>query len=343
MVLNFLLILVDLFTVGNFSRISGSRMLGINAAVGYRLRLALCLSRSRLNHSTSSLPIQGLVGPAVRFLLLEYQIDASKVPATGPRNALLKQDVLDYITAHGIKKPPLAPALTGAEASIARITGSKRRSRSFVDVQLPSADLISKTAVPHGYLSTHANVTEIVNEMKKFATVGCELSFTSVVIRACVLALKTVPELNALSDGSRISLAAAVNVAVYVPSQGRSRAFGVLRGAEKMTMKEIEMNRQKIEQHIADGTLSSDNLEGGTFSVCNLSDLNVSDSAELVRPPQVATLSVGRLHQFVSGEQCQTDRVKATLSFNNAVVSEELASKFLEKFRFLMEHPLLLS
>ncbi|KFD71804.1 hypothetical protein M514_05630 [Trichuris suis] len=252
------------------------------------------------------------------------------------------RDVLDYITTHGIKKGVMATT-TGVEPPKTSVTGSKRRSRSFADVPLLSADLVSKTSIPHGYLSTHVDVTEIVNEMEKLLAEGTELCLTTIVIRACVLALKVVPELNAISDRSTTSSSPVVNVAMYVPSQGRNSVFGVLRGAEKMTMKEIEMNRQRIEKNVAAGTLSVEDAEGGTFSVCNLSDLNISDSAELVRPHQLATLTIGRLHHFLSDGQSSADRLKATLSFNNAVISEDLASKFLESFRFLLEHPLLLS
>ncbi|KRZ58279.1 Pyruvate dehydrogenase protein X component, mitochondrial, partial [Trichinella nativa] len=298
----------------------------------------------------SKIPAFRLTGPAARLLLLEYHLDPLEVKSTGPRNALLKCDVLQYIASHKLSK---VPADRGPSAAVQpEVKFSKRLSRSFTDmpiVQLmkEAADQYShsKNTIPHSYETADVDVTTLINLVQQGDDndrVDFAPSIFSFVIRACLLALKKVPEVNVLASGDDVFTSPSVNIGINVISNDLFKMV-VIRDANLMSAHEINLKRKvELEEKVHSGTLIDDDCQHPTFSIINLADMHVTKCAEVLLPPQCALLSYGEVYQTVSDENVRCYRVRATLSYNNAVIRDQAALEWLNSFGNFLQHPILL-
>ncbi|KRZ34594.1 Pyruvate dehydrogenase protein X component, mitochondrial, partial [Trichinella pseudospiralis] len=294
----------------------------------------------------SKTPAFRLTGPAARLLLLEYHLDPLKVRSTGPRNALLKCDVLQYIASHKLSK---VPADQGPPAAVQQeMKFSKRLARSFTDmpiVQLmkEAADQYShsKHTIPHSYETADVDVTTLMNLVQQGDDDDRAPSIFSFVIRACLLALKKVPEVNILASGDDVFTSPSVNIGMNVISNDLFKMV-VIRDANLMSAHEINLKRKELEEKVYSGTLTDDDCQYPTFSIINLADMHVTKCAEVLLPPQCALLSFGEVYQTVSNENVRCYRVRATLSYNNAVIRDEAALEWLNSFGNFLQHPILL-
>ncbi|KAL1235286.1 Pyruvate dehydrogenase protein X component [Trichinella spiralis] len=272
----------------------------------------------------SNIPAFRLTGPAARLLLLEYHLDPLEVKSTGPRNALLKCDVLQYIASHKLSK---VPADRGPSAAVQpEVKFSKRLSRSFTD--MPIVQLMKEAADQYSI----QNIQFLIH----FAP-----SIFSFVIRACLLALKKVPEVNVLASGDDVFTSPSVNIGINVISNDLFKMV-VIRDANLMSAHEINLKRKELEEKVHSGTLIDDDCQHPTFSIINLADMHVTKCAEVLLPPQCALLSYGEVYQTVSDENVRCYRVRATLSYNNAVIRDEAALEWLNSFGNFLQHPILL-
>ncbi|OUC40657.1 2-oxo acid dehydrogenase acyltransferase [Trichinella nativa] len=285
----------------------------------------------------SKIPAFRLTGPAARLLLLEYHLDPLEVKSTGPRNALLKCKV---------------PADRGPSAAVQpEVKFSKRLSRSFTDmpiVQLmkEAADQYShsKNTIPHSYETADVDVTTLINLVQQGDDndrVDFAPSIFSFVIRACLLALKKVPEVNVLASGDDVFTSPSVNIGINVISNDLFKMV-VIRDANLMSAHEINLKRKELEEKVHSGTLIDDDCQHPTFSIINLADMHVTKCAEVLLPPQCALLSYGEVYQTVSDENVRCYRVRATLSYNNAVIRDQAALEWLNSFGNFLQHPILL-
>ncbi|KRY36544.1 Pyruvate dehydrogenase protein X component, mitochondrial, partial [Trichinella spiralis] len=258
----------------------------------------------------SNIPAFRLTGPAARLLLLD--------------------DVLQYIASHKLSK---VPADRGPSAAVQpEVKFSKRLSRSFTDmpiVQLmkEAADQYShsKHTIPHSYETADVDVTTLINLVQQGDDndrVDFAPSIFSFVIRACLLALKKVPEVNVLASGDDVFTSPSVNIGINVISN--------------------DLFKMELEEKVHSGTLIDDDCQHPTFSIINLADMHVTKCAEVLLPPQCALLSYGEVYQTVSDENVRCYRVRATLSYNNAVIRDEAALEWLNSFGNFLQHPILL-
>ncbi|KRZ17134.1 Pyruvate dehydrogenase protein X component, mitochondrial [Trichinella zimbabwensis] len=263
-------------------------------------------------------------------------------------------DVLQYIASHKLSK---VPADQGPSAAVQpEMKFSKRLARSFTDmpiVQLmkEAADQYShsKHTIPHSYETADVDVTTLMNLVQQGDDddrVDFAPSIFSFVIRACLLALKDghslkVPEVNILASGDDVFTSPSVNIGMNVISNDLFKMV-VIRDANLMSAHEINLKRKELEEKVHSGTLTDDDCQYPTFSIINLADMHVTKCAEVLLPPQCALLSFGEVYQTVSNENVRCYRVRATLSYNNAVIRDEAALEWLNSFGNFLQHPILL-
>ncbi|KAI6180828.1 hypothetical protein M3Y98_00763200 [Aphelenchoides besseyi] len=158
--------------------------------------------------SASSASKQTLIGPAVRLLLHDYQIDVNTLKPTGPKGNLLKSDVLSHISQSKLSPKPQKPATPAAPKSAAQKPGviSQKRRRRREHEDLPLSDvhaesirqiIDSKTNAPHFYLSTEIVVDKLL-EIRDYLNKheGKKLSINEFIVKASELACYRVPETN---------------------------------------------------------------------------------------------------------------------------------------------------
>jgi 2-oxoglutarate dehydrogenase E2 component (dihydrolipoamide succinyltransferase) len=305
--------------------------------------------------------------PAVRRLLSENQLDAKSIPGTGPAGRLTKEDVESYLASRN-RPAPLAPP-TPAPAP----TMERKKDVATVAPPQPAppgqAIMFDSTGIHRAPLSkirkriaetlVHAQQTaailttfnevdltaviELRNKFKeRFQEVyGVSLGFMSFFARACVLALKEFPKVNAFLEGDIVVYHQFVHLGIAV-STDRGLAVPVLRNAEKMTFAKIETEIKRLAGATRDGKLSLEELSGGTFTITNGGIFGSLLSTPILNPPQSGILG---MHVIQKRPVVINDKIEirsmmyVALSYDHRLVDGKESVSFLVRMKQYLEDP----
>lgn len=304
------------------------------------------------------------VTPVARRMAGELGVDLAQVAPSGKR--ITRQDVQAYVAAAqpAAEAPRLAPAqapaptVTGQPAerqpapaaapsnSLAetRIRMSRRRqtiARRLVEAQHTAAMLttfneIDMTAV----IAMRKRRREAFKERH-----GVDLGFMSFFVKGVVAALKAFPYLNAeIQDspqGSEIVLKHYYDIGIAVGAE-EGLVVPVLRGADRLAFAEIERKIRAFIDKVKNGSLSLDDLRGGTFTITNGGVYGSLLSTPILNPPQVGILGMHRIQErpvVVDGQIVARPMMYVALSYDHRIVDGREAVQFLVRVKELLEDP----
>ena len=308
--------------------------------------------------------------PAARRLAKELGIDLALVQGTGTDGRITEADVRRYHE-EGPPAPkitPLAEEMVKQEGlDISTITGTgeggkitkedvKRALERRTSIPLTG---MRKTIADNMYASlqntaqltvfTEVDVTEMVRfrdlvqeEYKKDETV--KVSFNDIVILATSRALKRFPMMNSALIGDEILLHNAVNMGIAV-SLSDGLIVPVLRDADKKGLLQIARESRELAQKAYEGTLTVDDVTGGTFTISNVSMLEVDGFTPILRPPETGILGAGRVKEkpvVYDGEIAIRSMMFLSLTFDHRVLDGTPAMAFLETVARYLQHPALI-
>jgi len=308
--------------------------------------------------------------PAARRLAKELGIDLGLVQGTGPDGRITETDVRRY---H--EEGPAAPKITPLAEEMAKqegldistITGTGeggKITREDVERALERTTSIPltgmrKTIADNMYASlqstaqvtvfTEVDVTEMVRlrdlvqeEHKKDDTV--KVSFNDIIILATSRALKRFPMMNSALIGDEILLHDAVNIGIAV-SLREGLIVPVLHDADKKGLLQIADESRELAQKAREGTLAVDDVTGGTFTISNVSMLEVDGFTPILRSPETGILGVGRVKEkpvVYDGEIAIRSMMFLSLTFDHRVLDGTPAMAFLETVARYLQHPALM-
>jgi len=306
--------------------------------------------------------------PAVRRLLSENNLDPQPIPATGPGGRLTREDVEAYLQKRSspmpppptappafpfppatlpAKKEPAAPVPSPAgetivydSSGIARVPLSKIRKRIAETLLLAQQTAAILTTFNEVDLTA---VIELRNRFKeRFQEVhGVGLGFMSFFARACILALKEFPRVNAFLEGDNVVYHQYVNLGIAV-STDRGLAVPILRNAEKMSFAKIETEIKRLAAATRDGKLSLEALSGGTFTITNGGIFGSLLSTPILNPPQSAILG---MHAIQKRPMVINDKIEIrsmmylALSYDHRLVDGRESVSFLVRVKQFLEDP----
>jgi pyruvate dehydrogenase E2 component (dihydrolipoamide acetyltransferase) len=166
-------------------------------------------------------------------------------------------------------------------------------------------------------------------------------SFNDMVVKACALALREQPEVNASFVDDTFHRHARVNVGVAVATEG-SLVVPTITDADQRSLGWIAQESRRLAEAVRDGTVTAAELAGGTFTVSNLGMLGVSAFAAVINPPQAAILAVGAVEDTAvvrDGVLAVGKRMTITLTCDHRILYGATAAAFLSRVRELLEHP----
>jgi 2-oxoglutarate dehydrogenase E2 component (dihydrolipoamide succinyltransferase) len=296
--------------------------------------------------------------PSARKLAREQDVALTDVKSSGPR--VTKADVEKYDTTRGAEAPapaappalrearvdgkardakPPAPRPTGDRAET-RQRMSKRRAtiaRRLVEAQQTAAMLTTFNEVD----MTHVmQLRERQKEAFK-AQHGVGLGVASFFVKATVAALKEFPRLNAEIQGDEMVLKHYYDIGVAV-SADEGLVVPVLRDADRMSFAEIEQGIRGFATKAKDGTLTLDDLRGGTFSVTNGGVFGSLMSTPIINPPQVGILGLHAIKDravVVTGQVVVRPMIYTALTYDHRIVDGSEAVRFLVRIKELVEDP----
>ncbi|QPQ54150.1 2-oxoglutarate dehydrogenase complex dihydrolipoyllysine-residue succinyltransferase [Allosphingosinicella flava] len=290
------------------------------------------------------------LSPAVRRLVLEHGLDPSRIKGTGKDGRLTKDDVLA-----AAQNAPSAPAKAGAQTSaqdwVPASAGTQERKEERVRMTRLRQTIAKrlKEAQNTAALLTTFNdldMSAVMEARAKYKDLfekkhQIRLGFMGFFVKAAALAARDVPSVNAYIEGDEIVYHDYLDVSVAV-SAPNGLVVPVIRNADKMSFAEIEKTIADFGRRAKDGTLSMDDMKGGTFTISNGGVFGSLLSTPIINPPQSAVLGMHRIEErpvVRNGEIVVRPMMYLALSYDHRLVDGREAVTFLVRMKEALEDP----
>jgi 2-oxoglutarate dehydrogenase E2 component (dihydrolipoamide succinyltransferase) len=290
------------------------------------------------------------LSPAVRRLVLELGVDPSRIKGTGKDGRLTKEDVLaaaarqDETAAQAPAPPPAAPPSPPAAAVSGRVEERVRMTR----LRQTIASRLKEAQNTAAMLTTFNDVdmTEVMAARSKYKDLfekkhGVRLGFMGFFTRAVCMALKDVPSVNASIEGDEIVYRQYVDVSVAV-SAPNGLVVPVIRDAHTLSVAEIERQIGEFGRKAKDGTLTLEDMKGGTFTISNGGVFGSLMSTPIINPPQSAVLGLHRIEDrpvVRDGQIVARPMMYLALSYDHRLIDGREAVTFLVAVKNAIEDP----
>ncbi len=298
--------------------------------------------------------LQSHQSPAVRRVVEERGLDASGIAGTagtGKDGRLTKADVVNAPgkTTTAETKPaakseipplPRANKGIGATGGIRRqpmTTIRKRIAERLVQAQHTAAILTTFNEVD---MSAVMAVREKYKERFK-EKYGVSLGFMGFFVKACIEALKEIPQVNAFIDGTDMVFHDYFNIGVAVGTE-KGLVVPVVRDAQDLSIAQVEMAIRHYAAKARDGKLSIEDLSEGTFTITNGGVFGSLMSTPILNPPQSAILGMHKIQDrpvAVAGKVEIRPMMYLALSYDHRIIDGKEAVTFLVKVKECIEDP----
>ena len=288
------------------------------------------------------------LSPAVRRLVLELGIDPSKIKGTGKDGRLTKEDVV--AAAKGAPAPTAAPAATAAAPATAATPAGKRQEERVKMTRLRQTIAKRlKSAQETAALLTTFNDCDMSAVMEARATYkdlfekkhGVRLGFMGFFTKAVALAVRDVPSVNAQIDGEDIVYHNYLDISVAV-SAPNGLVVPVVRNADSMSFAEIEKAIGDFGAKAKAGTMTMEDMAGGTFTISNGGVFGSLMSTPIINPPQSAVLGLHRIEDRAvvrDGQVVVRPMMYLALSYDHRLIDGREAVTFLKIVKEAIEDP----
>ncbi|MFC0204161.1 2-oxoglutarate dehydrogenase complex dihydrolipoyllysine-residue succinyltransferase [Novosphingobium soli] len=284
-----------------------------------------------------------VLSPAVRRAILEHGIDPATIKGTGKDGRITKDDVLEAAK----NKPASAPAAPSAPAAAAPAGRNEERVKMTRLRQTIAKRL--KSAQDNAALLTTFNdvdMSAVIEAREKYKDVfqkkhGIKLGFMSFFAKASVLALKDIPAVNAQIDGDEIVYHDYVDISIAV-SAPNGLVVPVVRDCDKLGFAGIESAIANFGKKAKEGTLTMEDMKGGTFTISNGGVFGGLMSTPIINPPQSAVLGLHRIEDRAvvrGGEIVIRPMMYIALSYDHRIIDGREAVTALKTIKEAIEDP----
>jgi pyruvate dehydrogenase E2 component (dihydrolipoyllysine-residue acetyltransferase) len=269
-------------------------------------------------------PIEGesKISPIARRIAERLGVDIAQVKGTGRDGRVSKEDVETYAAAR-------AAAVRGASSPGSGVTRTRLSSmRAAIAKRL----LESSQNIPH---------YRVAVDVACDALVAHAASINDLVVRATALALREHSSLNAHLVGEEIISYPTVDICIAVATEN-GLITPVVRAADTKTAAEIGAEIRTLAEKARAGTLTREEISGGTFTISNLGMFGVDRFDAIINPPQVGILAVASVADRVivaQGAPAIGKVVTLTLSADHRVIDGAVAARFLGSLKALLQSP----
>ncbi len=288
------------------------------------------------------------LAPAVRKLVTEHNLDASKIAATGPGGRLTKGDVFRALQGEPAPAPVRAPGVAAAaelpprasdpREEVVRMTKLRRIiSQRLKDAQNTAAMLTTWNEVDMKAAMTMRAEFKDAFEKKH----GVRLGFMSLFVRASIIALKEWPAVNGEIYGDQIIYKNYYNIGVAVGSP-QGLVVPVLKDADEMDFADIEGSIADFGRRARDGKLGIDEMMGGTFTISNGGVFGSLMSMPILNTPQSAILGMHKIQPrpVAVGDSVEIrPMMYLALTYDHRIVDGREAVSFLVRMKECIEDP----
>jgi 2-oxoglutarate dehydrogenase E2 component (dihydrolipoamide succinyltransferase) len=297
-------------------------------------------------------PSQAL-SPAVQRLVSEHNLDPSRIAGTGKGGRITKGDVLEHLKKSESSPAPAAPTPTSPVAArpVAApvVTGERGERREPMSrLRARVAERLLQAQQTAAILTTfnEVDMEPVMSLRKRYKdqfekTHGVRLGFMSFFAKAAVQALKRFPAVNAYVEGNEIVYHDYHDIGIAVGSP-RGLVVPILRNVDQMSFSDIEATITEFGTKAKDGSLTVEDMTGGTFTISNGGVFGSLLSTPILNPPQSAILGMHKTQErpmVVNGEIVVRPMMYLALSYDHRIVDGREAVLFLVTIKEAIEDP----
>lgn len=302
--------------------------------------------------STTSSYASGHPSPAADKILKENGIAANQVSGTGVDGRITKEDaqkaVANKANTPAPQKEAAAPAPTPS-ANFSRATSRKKMSRMRRTIASRLVSAKNNTAMLTTF--NEVDLTEIMKLRKKYQERfvekhGIKLGFMSLFAKACAKVLMEMPDVNAQLDSETNELIyhdyADISIAISTPT---GLVVPPVKNVESLGFHEIETAIKNLAVKARNGSLTLEEMKGGTFAITNGGIFGSMMSTPILNEPQSAILGMHTIQQrpmAIDGEVKIRPMMYLALSYDHRVIDGSTSVTFLVKVKNLLEDPVTL-
>lgn len=288
------------------------------------------------------------LSPAVRRLVLEHGLDPSKIKGSGKDGRLTKDDVMAAVAAGTAKAAASAPAAAPAAAAPAAGPSRAQERVKMTRLRQTVAKRLKEAQNNAALLTTYNDVdmTNVIAARAKYKDLfekkhGVRLGFMGFFTKAVCMALRDIPGVNAQIEGDEIVYNdfADISVAVSAPN---GLVVPVIRNAESLSVAEIEKTIGTFGKKAKEGTLTMEDMKGGTFTISNGGVFGSLLSSPIINPPQSAVLGLHRIEDrpvVRDGQIVIRPMMYLALSYDHRLIDGREAVTFLVAVKNAIEDP----
>ena len=279
--------------------------------------------------------------PLAKKLADEKGISLSNIKGSGDGGRIVKQDIENYSdikpSESVSKKQEITLPTMYSEESYEEIPVSQMR--KTISKRLAE----SKFSAPHFYLTMEINMDNCIEGRKKInETSEIKISFNDIILKACAVALRKHPMVNAsfLTDKIRVNNHVHIGVAVAVDE---GLLVPVIKFADNKSLSHISTEVKMLANKAKNKELQPSEWEGNTFTISNLGMFGIDEFTAIINPNDSCILAVGGIKNtpiIKNGEIVPGNIMKVTLSCDHRIVDGALGASFLQTLKELIEDPI---
>ncbi|KAL5502751.1 hypothetical protein EMCRGX_G009572 [Ephydatia muelleri] len=311
------------------------------------------------------------LSPAVRSLVEANHIDPSQIRGTGPKNRILKGDVLVFLqtakTQPSIQLPtappkvfatppppspvpgkiPAAPTLGKTPSAPLMGKPPAVRTSRYTDIPLGEARRNQassvaqwKFSVPSCYASTECSVDALLQLKNSLQGEDVKVDMSVFFVKAVALTLERLPEANSIWDGTQPRRLSSVDISVVVETKDGPFPM-LLKDVNTCSLVDISSMMQKLSEDGVNGTLTAEAQHGGSIDLSFLGPYGVREYTPCISPSHTTSLAIGALQMVPSlaGGGGVSRVVTATMAYDARVLDYEMACRWLEELKKTIESP----
>jgi len=302
------------------------------------------------------------LSPAVRRAVLEYHVDPTSIRGTGKDGRLTKDDVIAAAQGKAAPAPAIAPApqakapaappaptAPAPQAKPPAPAGERKEERvKMTRMRQTIARRLKEAQNTAAMLTTFNDVdmSAVIDARARYKDLfekkhGIRLGFMGFFVKAVALAAKDVPSVNASIEGEEIVYHDYLDVSVAV-SAPKGLVVPVVRDSDRMSFAEIEKTIADFGKRANEGSLTADDMAGGTFTISNGGVFGSLLSTPIINPPQSAVLGMHRIEErpiVKDGQIVARPMMYLALSYDHRLIDGREAVTFLVRVKEAIEDP----
>jgi len=289
--------------------------------------------------------VAGHPSPAASKILEEKGIQANAIQGSGKDGRITKADAAQAVPAKQQEQPKVVNVSSPAHFSRTEERKKMSRMRRTIAKRLVSAK--NETAMLTTF--NEVDLTAIMQIRDKYqekfvAKYGIKLGFMSIFAKACAKVLMEMPEINARIDGEELILPnyADISFAISTPN---GLVVPPIKNIESLSFAEIELALKNLAQKARNGSLTLDEMSGGTFTITNGGVFGSLLSTPIINEPQSAILGMHSIKNrpvAIDGKVEIRPMMYLAMSYDHRVIDGSSSVTFLVKVKDLLEDPILL-